>query len=191
LLRICCASAGSTVRFAAVKEPDPLVSTFCPAVMPLFTTTLPFTPDAAWWMCARLIGVPAGKPVRFTTNVAVAAVTLFAESRVTTIVTVALPLPEASAPVMTGTSFAGESAAVNVGLVGVEVVGLEFLLHPAARKQTAAQTRENRFITSLLVERQKNFRARLNPNCRLCGNPPVASWPKVVPGVLAKTSEKT
>ncbi len=45
-----------------------------------------------------LIGVFGGNPERFTTNVAVAAVTFPALSFVVTIVTVAVPAPVASAP---------------------------------------------------------------------------------------------
>src|SRR5437588_8160957 len=69
-------------------------------------------------MWATLIAVPAGKPLRFTTNVAVAAVICPAEFVVVSNVTVTLPEPAASAPTTGGTSFVGDSAAVNVGLVG-------------------------------------------------------------------------
>src|SRR5260221_1307560 len=93
-----------------------------------------------------LIGVFAGNPERFTTNVPVAVVTLPAESLVTTSVTVASPRPEASAPTIAGFSFAGNSVAVNVGLVGV--VGAAGDELPQAETKTARATigRERRFI---------------------------------------------
>src|ERR1700716_73306 len=98
-------------------------------------------------MCAMLIGVPAGNPERFTTNVAVAAVTLPAASFVVTIVTVAVPLPEASAPWIAGFSWAGDSAAVNVGLVGVVGAAGDELPQPATRTPGVTnRLGERRFI---------------------------------------------
>src|SRR2546427_5381270 len=97
-------------------------------------------------MCAMLIGVPAGNPVRFTTNVAVAAVMLFAESRVMSNVMVALPLPLASAPVIGGFSLDVRRSAVNVGLVGVGEVGVLLLPQPAAMSASAIEARVKRFI---------------------------------------------
>src|SRR4051794_36958125 len=91
-----------------------------------------------------LIGVPAGKPVRLTTKVAVAAVMLPAASLVVTNVIVDVPLPLASAPVMAGTSFAGDSVATNVGLVGV-VGAVEDEPQPDTNTPRA-NSRDNRFI---------------------------------------------
>src|SRR3954447_9200897 len=103
-------------------------------------------------MCAALMGVPAGNPERFTTYVAVALVTLPAASLVVTSVTVAVPLPVASAPAITGTSFAGSRFAVNVGLVGV-VGAVEELPHADANTPRAVTRTEKRFIGSTPFER--------------------------------------
>src|SRR6478672_3496668 len=73
-------------------------------------------------MCAMLMGVPAGKPVRLTVNVAVPPVTLPAASFVVSNTIVALPLPVDSALLTGGTSLAGRRSAVNVGLTGVGAV---------------------------------------------------------------------
>src|SRR5436305_8548924 len=100
-------------------------------------------------MCAMFTDEPAGKPVRLTTKVTLAAVMLFAASRVTTIVIVALPLTVDSALVTGGTSLAGESAAVNVGLVGVVGVGELLLLQPAASRASTTAMGDRRFIVRL------------------------------------------
>src|SRR5258707_11473664 len=97
-------------------------------------------------MCAMLIGVPAGNPERFTTNVAVADVTLPAASFVVTRVTVAVPLPAASAPTIAGTSLAGDSVAVNVGLVGVVGAVEDELPQPDTSTANATTRRDRRFI---------------------------------------------
>ncbi len=60
-----------------------------------------------------LNGVPAGKPVRLAWNVIVPLVMLPAASLVTLNVIVAVPVPVDSALAIGGTSFAGDSAAVN------------------------------------------------------------------------------
>src|SRR4051794_3820265 len=98
-------------------------------------------------MGGALIDVPAGNPVMLTTNVMVAAVTLPAESFVVTIVTVAVPLPLASAPVTAGTSLAGDSVATNVGLVGV-VGAVEDELPQPDTKTPRANRRDSRFIST-------------------------------------------
>jgi hypothetical protein len=92
-----------------------------------------------------LIGVLAGNPDRFTTNVAVAAVTFPALSLVVTIVTVEVPLPVASAPTIAGFSFAGNSVAVNVGFVGAVGV-VEDEPQPETRTPKATHRRDRRFI---------------------------------------------
>jgi hypothetical protein len=61
-------------------------------------------------------------------------------------VIVALPLTVDSALVIGGTSFAGDSVAVNVGFVGDGFVGVELSLQPAARRASAIATGDNRFI---------------------------------------------
>src|SRR5262245_27806294 len=98
-------------------------------------------------MCAMLIGVPAGKPCRFTTNVAVPPVMLLFASRVTSNVIVAVPLPVFSAFAIGGFSFAGRRSAVNVGLVGVDgPAGELLLLQPAAAMANARVTSDSRFM---------------------------------------------
>jgi hypothetical protein len=93
---------------------------------------------------------PAGKPVRLTTNVTVAAVTLPAESLVVTNVIEAVPLTVDSLLVTGGTSFAGERVAVKVGLVGDVLLGVvEELLQPAAQSASARATGDNRVIVRL------------------------------------------
>src|SRR3954470_23552636 len=82
----------------------------------------------------------------FTTNVAVAEVTLPALSFVVTSVTVAVPVPVPSPPLIAVVSFEGTSAAVNVGLVGVGVVGDEL---PQPETNTPrANNRDSRFIST-------------------------------------------
>src|SRR5262245_30096063 len=120
---------GDTPDF--VKEPEPFVSVASPGFRPVLNTITPFVPVAPWWMCAMLIGVPAGKPVKFTTKVAVPPVMLLFASRVTSNVIVAVPLPEPSESVTGGFSFAGRMSAVNVGFVGEAAVGELLLLQPA------------------------------------------------------------
>src|SRR5471032_2316760 len=97
-------------------------------------------------MCEMLIGVFGGNPDMFTTKVAVADVTLPVLSFVATIVTTAVPLPVASAPTMEGTSFAGNSVAVNVGFVGVVVAAVDELPQPDTRTPRATMSRDKRFI---------------------------------------------
>src|SRR5262245_41654184 len=100
-------------------------------------------------MCAMFTVDPAGNPCRLTTNVAVAAVTLFAASLVTTSVIVAVPETVDSAFVIGGTSLAGDNVAVNVGLVGVVGVGELLLLQPAANSASATAMGDRRFIVRL------------------------------------------
>ena len=99
-------------------------------------------------MCAILIGVPGGKPLRLTTNVALAAVTLPAALRVRSKVTVALPPPVASASVMAGLSFDARSSAENVGFGcedGDEAVSL---VQADATNASAIAEKTKRFIGS-------------------------------------------
>jgi hypothetical protein len=86
---------------------------------------------------------------RFTTNVADADVMLPAPSFAVTNVIEAFPLATDSALVIGGTSFAGDSAAVNVGLVGVVGVGVVELLQPAASNATATAIGDRCFIVRL------------------------------------------
>src|SRR5882724_9177290 len=104
-------------------------------------------------MCAMLIAEPAGKPVRFTVNVAVAAVTLPAPSFVVSSTIVAVPATVPSGPETGGTSFAGDSVAVNVGFVGDGAV-VDELPQPAANSPSAAASKDKRFMVRLLVIRK-------------------------------------
>src|SRR3954466_1205234 len=98
-------------------------------------------------MCIRLIVVPAGNPCSVAVKDDVAAVMFPAASLVNTMVKTPVPLPDASPPCTALTSFDGDKAAVNVGLVGVVgVVGDESLLQPAAKTQSAAQMTDTCFI---------------------------------------------
>jgi len=60
----------------------------------------------------------------------------------------AVPVTVDSAFVTGGTSFAGDSAAVNTGLFGDDGVDgdVELLLHPAARRLSATAIMDNCFI---------------------------------------------
>src|SRR4051812_17942582 len=100
-------------------------------------------------MCAMLMVDPAGNPVRLTTKVAVAAVMFPLPSFVVTSVIDALPCTVDSPFATGGTSFAGESWAVNVGLVGVVDGDVEELLHAAAARATATARTDRRFIVRL------------------------------------------
>jgi hypothetical protein len=93
-----------------------------------------------------VIGVPAGNPLRFTTNVTADVRMLPAASLVTLKVIVAVPVPPASELLIGGTSFAVESAAVNVGCVGEVVVGAEEFEQPTANNASAEANRDWRFI---------------------------------------------
>src|SRR5262249_52864855 len=100
-------------------------------------------------MWAMFTADPAGNPWRFTTNVAVAEVTLPAASFAVISVMDAVPFTVDSALVIGGTSFAGDSVAVNVGLVGGGLVGVELLLQPAARSASTTAMGDRRFIVKL------------------------------------------
>ena len=82
-----------------MNEPEPFVSTYLPGRDRRCSRRSPPLTPAAACVDVRDVDRRAGRePERFTTNVAVAAVTLPALSLVVTIVTVAVPLPVASAP---------------------------------------------------------------------------------------------
>src|SRR5258708_6538 len=98
-------------------------------------------------MCAMLIGVFAGKPLRLTTNVAVPLLMVPDASVVRSNVTVAVPVPVFSPPTMVLVSFEGKSAAVKVGLVGVPVGEVdEELPHEAANNTIPRIKTLTRFI---------------------------------------------
>src|SRR5438105_5346861 len=97
--------AGSTLMFAFVNDAVPFEMATSPGVSVVFTTTGHAHVLAPSWMCAMLMADPAGKPVRFTTNVALAAVMLPAESFVVTSVIDTLPVTVDSMLVTGGTSF--------------------------------------------------------------------------------------
>ena len=104
-------------------------------------------------MCAMFTDEPAGNPPRVTANVAVAAVMLPAESLVVLKVIVAVPDTVDSALVTGGTSLAGDSNALKIGLAAVDgavvVVVDDELPHPAANRATARASADRRFIVKL------------------------------------------
>src|SRR5262245_54307134 len=104
-------------------------------------------------MCAMLIGVPAGNPLTFTANVAVAEVTFPEPSFTTLSVMLAVPLPVDSTPVTGGVSSDGLSVAANVCVLFPEgVLGeLSLLLHAAtAARDTTSARALTYFIVQLL-----------------------------------------
>src|ERR1051325_10445623 len=90
---------------------------------------------------------------------------LCAESRVTTNVTVMLPEPPDSPLVIAGTSFAGRRSAVNVGLVGVDVLGEVELFEQAAtpRASTATRTDKRFIVISFTADRSKELARKVEP----------------------------
>src|SRR6267378_2484347 len=114
-------------------------------------------------MCERMIDVFAGKPDKFTTNFAVAAVMFLLASRVRSNVMVTLPLPPASAFAIGGTSFDVRRSAVNVATL--EIVGEATEVpppQPAAARASARVEMVRRFIVfgSFVV---KKTACALNP----------------------------
>src|SRR5438046_6886284 len=108
------AFSGVIVRLAFVIEPAPPVkATDVSAVMPELMIPPPFTPTAP--VCARrpTMTVVAGKPLRVTSSFAFEPMILPVVSFAVKIVTVAVPVPLASASVIGGTTFAGERSAVK------------------------------------------------------------------------------
>src|SRR6266540_7543060 len=95
-------------------------------------------------ICAMLIGVPAGNPVRLTMNVAVPPVTLPLASLVTLNVTVAVPLPDCSALLIAGFSLEGLSSAVMVGMTALGAV--DELPHAADPNASTIAKKAKRFI---------------------------------------------
>src|SRR5262245_23747820 len=117
-------SAGAILDL--VNDPDPFVSVTSPAASDVLKTTAPLDPAFPVWMCAMLIGVPAGQPVILTVNVAVPPVTLPAASFVVSNTIFDVPLQLASALDIAGTSFEDSSVAVNVGFTVLgDVDGVE------------------------------------------------------------------
>src|SRR3954470_11369088 len=110
-----------------------------------------------------LIGVFAGKPLNVTSNVMPADVRLPPASRTTFIWMFAVPLPDASGPVIGGVSSAGDSCATNLMMFGsfVGAVGESSEHAPMASAMTAiAQTR---FIVWLLPPRDAGSAASTRP----------------------------
>src|SRR5438093_12250466 len=114
-------------------------------------------------MCAILIGVPGGKPLRLTTNVALAAVTLPAALRVRSKVTVALPPPVASASVMAGLSFDARSSAENVGFGSADGDEAVSLVQADATHASAIAEKTKRVIVSGSLSECVPVRARHGP----------------------------
>src|SRR5437667_5263043 len=108
------AFSGVIVRLSfVIVAPPPVNVTAVSAVMPELMMAAPFTPAAP--ACARraTMTVVAGKPLRVTSSLAFEPMILPVESFAVKIVTVAVPLPLASASVIGGTTFAGERSAVK------------------------------------------------------------------------------
>src|SRR5258706_3565117 len=106
------ALSGVIVRLSLVIEAAPAVSmTGASAVMPELMTPPPFTPTAPVWARRPTMIVVAGKPLRVTSSFAFEPMILPVVSFAVKIVTVAVPVPLASASVIGGTTFAGERAA--------------------------------------------------------------------------------
>src|SRR5688572_20836998 len=118
------ARAASTVGVVLLIFPAPAVRVSSPAASPELTTTAPFAPAAALWMWPMLILVSAGQPVMSVSNTAFAAVMVPAASLVVFSVKVPLPVHDASALVIGGTSFEGLRSAVNTNLVCGVAAGL-------------------------------------------------------------------
>src|SRR5436309_3251562 len=100
-------------------------------------------------MCAMFTAEPAGNPCRFTTKVADAEVMFPPASFAVMRVIDAVPFTVDSAFVTGGTSLDGDSVAVNVGLVGVGVLGVELLLQPTAKSASATAMGDRHFIVRL------------------------------------------
>src|SRR5438445_5202374 len=128
------------------------------------TTTLPFVLASPLWMCEMVIIVVAGNPLRTISNLAFAAMSFPVESFAVKSVTVAVPLPVASASVIAGFSFAGDRSAVKTNVfaglaVGAEVVAAatgDVVAAPEPAPPQAAATRpasesaiRTRFIVTL------------------------------------------
>src|SRR5436305_1155906 len=99
-------------------------------------------------MWAMLIVEPAGNPPSVTAKFAVAAVMFPDESFVVFIVIVAVPVTDDSALVIGGTSLAGDSDAVKIGVV-LPVVGAvveDELPQPAVSRPSATATTDRCFI---------------------------------------------
>src|SRR5215831_6555868 len=108
-------------------------------------------------MCAIFTTVLAGKPVKLAVKLTVDVATLPDASLVCVRSMVTLPLPDASAPVMAGDSFAGLRSAVKRVVVGPVVVeGDELLDEQADARRMPRATIESRFmccVTPLMIRR--------------------------------------
>src|SRR5688572_11875783 len=113
---------------------------------PVLTRMGPLAPAAASWICAAVMVVVVGNPVSVTAKSTVAAVIVFALSRVMFSLIVTLPDAPASIPVTGGTSLAGVSAMVNVGTLLDGLVG-ESSHAATIVKRLSATTKERRFIS--------------------------------------------
>jgi hypothetical protein len=112
------------------------------------------------------MGVPGGKLLKFTTNVADAAVMLPEPSRVRSKVTVALPAPVDSAFVIAGTSFDASNKADSVGLGSVEGDEGESL-HAETTTASATIERTERFIVAGSLDYSGSFQQGRDQPCRL------------------------
>src|SRR5438874_2582768 len=108
------ARSAVTARLSFVIDVPPVVRAIgSVAFIVESTTTLPFVFASPLWMCEMVIIVVVGNPLRTISNLAFAPMIFPVESFAVKSVTVAVPLPLASASVIGGFSFAGDRSAVK------------------------------------------------------------------------------
>src|SRR5687768_14764815 len=114
-------------------------------------------------MCARLIGVPAGKPFRSKRKSTVPDWIAPAASRVRLNVITAVPRPLASAFDAGGTSLVDNRVELNVLVFGAVVgaVGLSSPPHPPASKHVSNSSPHS--LIAFASGSNQNLRAMLNP----------------------------
>src|SRR5437762_8537534 len=108
------ARSAVTARLSFVIDVPPVVRAIgSVAFIVESTTTLPFVFASPLWMCEMVIIVVVGNPLRTISNLAYAPMSFPVESFAVKSVTVAVPLPLASASVIGGFSFVGDRSAVK------------------------------------------------------------------------------
>src|SRR5438045_4384532 len=115
------ARSAVTARLSFVIDVPPVVRAIgSVAFIVESTTTLPFVFASPLWMCEIVIIVVAGNPLSTISNLAFAPMSFPVESFAVKSVTVAVPLPLASASVIGGFSSAGDRSAVKTkGFAGL------------------------------------------------------------------------
>jgi hypothetical protein len=113
----------------------------------LFTTTPPFAPAAPVWMCARVMLLVGVRPVTVNAKSNVPPVIALLASRVGVNVTVAVPVPPDSGPVIAGTSFAARKSATKTSGAFDGAAGLLSSSHATAPiAHAASKSTPHRFI---------------------------------------------